>query len=47
MLLWQASVHTSKRGISATCNQQMSFGQHDEPKLQMVLLQANSPTTSS
>ena len=47
MLLWQASVHVSKRGMSATCNQQVSFGQHDKPELQTLLLQASSPTSGS
>ncbi len=51
MLLWHAaSVHTSKRGISATYTQQVSFGQYDKTnveKFHMVLRQVSSPTSSS
>ena len=51
MLLWHAaSVYTSKRGISATYTQQVSFGQYDKTnveKFHMVLRQVSSPTSSS
>ena len=51
MLLWHAaSVYTSKRGISATYTQQVSFGQYEKTnveKFHMVLRQLSSPPSSS